>query len=718
MGDNCIQYKNDEKIWNCTSSDLNYEPFNNDKFDPIKFNEFVNEKFSFQQEPENQLSIQQMFVPRYTNVYHMSENTFGNTLVYHSVGSGKTCTSIIIGETYRAAFQKNEPFPKIIVSTPSSIRESFINELLGSETFACTEELKGSNFGSYDAIGEFNKDSAFREIDKMEQDKLKENWEIITHNKLIASLFKDEQQLYFEHGPISKRLNEGGNLIIIDEIQNLISAFGKNYQKLSFALQNFGKKNRIVLLTATPIYDQPFEIGLIMNLLNPRIYFPLNKKIFDKCFENKKNLFKYMTSGYVSYFSGDPLHFPKKRIIFQYHKLGKKQIDYIINLKRKKGLQQQQYYNVVQPLSVSNYNDLKDYGRKLWDILESVKKQKGKIFIYSDMLKHGLYPIRKFLENELEYKEYKNRKNNKRLQYILWTGKSDTNIQNNLLEIFNSDDNINGDIIKVILGSASIMEGVSLKTVKHVHILNPWWNESRIEQVIGRAVRQHSHTALPESEQFVNVYRHLSIDDNENYEKFVQTTSDEKKQKSSIFEQLLKEVAVDCSIYSSHKKITTEEHCKQDEPDSETYTKYIFNPSSRVLTLEEDKAYINFDSIPKYDTLDEEITCSVDPVEKIPVELTQLTEKISTIGPQIANQLLGKYKNKLDFIREFVNCLKESSDIHTLNKNISGMNKEIEKRNNIIQTLICSKPERDKRVLERMLMGLTLKELEYHFPNS
>ena len=430
-----------------------------------------------------------------------------------------------------------------------------------------------------------------------------------------------------------------------------------------------------------------------------------------------------MTSGYVSYFSGNPLQFPKKRIIFQYHKLGKKQIDYLKNLKSKKGLQQQQYYNIVQPLSVSNYDNLKNYGRKLWDILESIKEQNGKIFIYSDMLKHGLYPIRKFLENKLGYTEYKNRKNNKRLQqYILWTGKSDAKIQNDLLETFNSNDNINGDIIKVILGSTSIMEGVSLKAVKHVHILNPWWNESRIEQVIGRAVRQHSHTALPENEQFVNVYRHLSIDDDKdiNYENNVQTISDIKKQKSSIFEHCLKEVAVDCSIYSSHKKITTEEHCKQDEPDSKTYTKYIFNPSSRLLTLEEEKAYIDFDSIPKYQIVNENIECSVDPVKKIPDELTQLTEKISTIGPQIANKLLGKHINKLEFIRKFVNCLKESNtnNIHTLNKNITKMNKDIAKQNNIIQALICSKPERDKRVLEQMLMGLTLNELEYHFPNS
>lgn len=718
MDDNCIQYKNDIKDWDCTSSDLNNKSFNNEKFDPIKFNEFVNEKFSFQEVPENNLTIQQMFVPRYTNIYHMNENTFGNTLVYHSVGSGKTCTSIIIGETYRAAFQKNKPFPQIIVSTPSSIRESFINELLGSKTFTCNKQLKRSNFGS-NPVENYNKESAYREIDKIEQEKLKNNWDIITHNKLITSLFEDEQQLHFKHGPISKRLNEGGNLIIIDEIQNLISDFGKNYEKLSFALQNFGKKNRIVLLTATPIYDKPFEIGLIMNLLNPRIYFPLSNTLFDKTFENNKNLFKYMTSGYVSYFGGDPSHFPKKRIIFQYHNLGKEQIDYLNNPKSNKGLQQQQYYNIVRPSSVSNYDNLKDYGKKIWDILESVKKQKGKIFIYSDMLKHGLFPIRKFLESELKYKEYNNRKNNKTLQYILWTGKSDTKIQNDLLEIFNSDNNINGNIIKVILGSTSIMEGVSLKAVKHVHILNPWWNESRIEQVIGRAVRQHSHTALSKNEQFVNIYRHLSIgkSKNEDYEKYVQNKSDEKKKKSSIFERWLKEVAVDCKIYSDHKKITTEEHYKQDKPDSETYTKYIFNPSSRVLTPN-GKAYINdFDSIPNSNTIDENIICSVEPVEKIPDELTKLTYKISTIGPQIANQLLGEDINRLEFIRKFVNCLQESN-IQILNKNISGINKDIEKRNNIIQTLICSKPERDKRVLERMLMKLTLKELEYHFPNS
>ena len=76
---------------------------------------------------------------------------------------------------------------------------------------------------------------------------------------------------------------------------------------------------------------------------------------------------------------------------------------------------------------------------------------------------------------------------------------------------FNSFENRNGELLKVILGTRSVMEGVSFRNVKQVHITEPWWNESRIEQILARASRFCSHSNLPADEQFVDIYRHYSV---------------------------------------------------------------------------------------------------------------------------------------------------------------------------------------------------------------
>ena len=94
-----------------------------------------------------------------------------------------------------------------------------------------------------------------------------------------------------------------------------------------------------------------------------------------------------------------------------------------------------------------------------------------------------------------------------------------------LLNIFNNDlnlvpaniverlkpatDNKHGDMLKLIMITQSGAEGISLKHVRQVHILEPYWNEIRIEQVIGRAIRAKSHMELPERERNVQVYRYI-----------------------------------------------------------------------------------------------------------------------------------------------------------------------------------------------------------------
>ena len=68
-----------------------------------------------------------------------------------------------------------------------------------------------------------------------------------------------------------------------------------------------------------------------------------------------------------------------------------------------------------------------------------------------------------------------------------------------------------GKIIKVFMITASGSEGINLRNTRYVHIMEPYWNPARIEQVIGRARRICSHQELPKELQTVEVFVYLMI---------------------------------------------------------------------------------------------------------------------------------------------------------------------------------------------------------------
>ena len=72
-----------------------------------------------------------------------------------------------------------------------------------------------------------------------------------------------------------------------------------------------------------------------------------------------------------------------------------------------------------------------------------------------------------------------------------------------------ADTNIGGDIIKLLMITASGAEGINLKNVRYVHITEPYWHPVRIEQVIGRARRICSHQELEPSLRTVKVFMYL-----------------------------------------------------------------------------------------------------------------------------------------------------------------------------------------------------------------
>lgn len=75
----------------------------------------------------------------------------------------------------------------------------------------------------------------------------------------------------------------------------------------------------------------------------------------------------------------------------------------------------------------------------------------------------------------------------------------------------NPEDNFFGDKCALMMVSQSGAEGISLKHVRRVLILEPFWNKVRIDQVIGRAARRYSHTDLAPEERNVEVRIYTSV---------------------------------------------------------------------------------------------------------------------------------------------------------------------------------------------------------------
>jgi SNF2 family DNA or RNA helicase len=117
-----------------------------------------------------------------------------------------------------------------------------------------------------------------------------------------------------------------------------------------------------------------------------------------------------------------------------------------------------------------------------------------------------------------------------------------------------------------MLGSPSIKEGVSLLRVQQVHIMEPYWNMSRMLQIMGRAVRFCSHKDVPRSKRFVAIYLYLATYPGEKtIDQYIWALAKKKNELIQQFEMALKEVAFDCELMinrNSYKTDETKLHCK------------------------------------------------------------------------------------------------------------------------------------------------------------
>lgn len=525
-----------------------------------------------------QLQIPQKFLSQYIN----PSTPYNGILVFHQIGSGKTCTAIRIAEEWKH-------LRRIIVVVPASLKGNFRtelrslcagNEYLTSKQRKLLKELHPSSNEYKQIIDDSNK-------------KIDDYYDIYSYNKFITLAE-------------TKKIKLEKTVLIIDEIQNMISDDGKYYEVLYKTIMKAPQNLKIVLLSATPMFDRPNEIALLMNLMRIPFKLPTGKQ-FEKMFiqtqkhrdgtysYSAKNLdiFKERVSGYVSYFRGAPYYtFPEMRLKyvkcpmadFQYRvyatvsgmeSMGDKFKEFkenyrlirhgkVVDLPTNFFIGPRIVSNIAFPNNNINEKGLESlkgkkvtehlqkYSIKFYKILKKIKRCTGKVFVYSNFRNYGgLESFIKVLE-EYGYTNYNETGEGKK-RFAVWSGEETMTQREEIKAVYNRDENINGSKLKIILGSSAIKEGVTLLNVKHVHIMEPYWNYSRIEQIIGRAVRFCSHKGIPSEERIVNVFIYVATHPNEieTVDQYIAKLAIKKDRLISQFEMALKEVAIDCSLFKN-----------------------------------------------------------------------------------------------------------------------------------------------------------------------
>jgi hypothetical protein len=236
-----------------------------------------------------------------------------------------------------------------------------------------------------------------------------------------------------------------------------------------------------------------------------------------------------------------------------------------------------------KPEILTNYgrifhsDNIGKYSNKISNICNIIKNSKGIIIIYSQYIDGGVVPIALALE-EMGFTRYGSPSYTKPLfkkplaepldsltmkpksevtekfrqaKYVMITGDRNFSPTNSAdIKYVTKPENKNGEFVKVIIISKAGSEGLDFKNIRQTHILEPWYNMNRIEQIVGRSVRNLSHCQLPFEERNVEIYLHttLPINGEEPADLYVYRLAEKKAKQIGKITRILKQNAVDCLL--------------------------------------------------------------------------------------------------------------------------------------------------------------------------
>ena len=242
-----------------------------------------------------------------------------------------------------------------------------------------------------------------------------------------------------------------------------------------------------------------------------------------------------------------------------------------------KGLFEYKPHTLQKYGAVFSVEQIGKYSSKINSICERVLSSEGIILIYSGMIDGGLIPIALALE-EMGFSRFgKNTKSlfktppsplidsrtmkprskgNEEFQparYSMITGDPRLSPDNDFeVKAITNEINKDGGRIKVVLISRAGSEGIDFKCIRQVHIMEPWYNMNRIEQIIGRAVRNSSHKELEFEKRNVEIFMYGTIledKEEESADLYVYRVAEYKAIQMGRVCRVLKETAVDCIVH-------------------------------------------------------------------------------------------------------------------------------------------------------------------------
>ncbi len=543
-------------------------------------------------------------------------------------------------------------------------------------------------------------------------------------------------------------LHSNKTLFIIDEIQKTTGSsdpsldksmrYNALYNTLFIHCRSYVDGTptvKLVLLTATPVYDNPYQMSTMVNIIRPRLMFPRKMVDYNDYFIDKernvmknKLLHSYMISGYISYFKGgNPEKYPYRKNKIVLHKMGSYQLrDYENNLrididlmkKSKTSLRDDSHLNdFAERHSTQIYrnsintclcafpenlvkdnnpymfnkefnkifkeNKFGEYSSKLKNIGDDLYGHKGgPVFVYSDLIRRGLYPLICYLwflgfefigfnnnhnKSAKQLSEERDKNGNPKKRFTIWSPilYTDFFLKQGLIkddhdsfkkrtkDLLNDPLNRDGSVCQVIIGN--ITEGVTFLRISKIILLKPWWNDSRVEQIVGRGIRFMSHSDLPESLQYVEVEYHCTV------------LPSYPKRNDNLNEILGYKNKVMCA------------HCKLKREESKTVAKKtkktstVSEPKKKPMTQKKEES---FKTGNRYidlliDDSDSEEFIEENNDEKCTCEMLRSENRQNDLLSEISVEqkifIVSRLKNNIN--KEFEMNLKESAVDYELNKN-------------------------------------------------
>lgn len=624
------------------------------------------------------LSNTQKFLKSFMN----GDSPYRSLLLYHGTGTGKTCTSISIAEQFSDELERNHK--KIIVVLNPSIQENFRKNIFNLQKYKSKKVNQQCLRDKYLRMVKSKKFRNDEELMNKVNRKINAKYKFIGYQALVNMLAKwqreprvnlrDKIREYFE-----------GSVMIIDEVHNIGKPTREKIDpetqlpveatettsKLPKFLMEIVKSTenlKLLLLSATPMFNEPVDIVPLLNILRVNVGLKEIKAgdLFKARHLKSPELLIEASRGLVSYLrSENPLAFPKRlypspreliqdfpvedlrgerlpdsekirslKIVPCVMKSGKPQLSYyeeiegsfgsfesvginVSNIVFPRGTDSEAsniysheglFQNFVrnnchkrftlmpnfqnpESLDFLKLDKIAEYSTKIKAILENIKRcENGIVFVYSRYVWAGVVAIALALEvagakningNLINFKQadYRDPRNVgkylglntaegktlpspgklyapddtlKNYSYALITGNRDLSdgVYKKYLSI--EPNNRNGERVKIILGSESASEGLDFKYIREVHMLDPWFHLNKLEQVIGRGIRNCSHIDLPREQRNVTVYHYAAVkpgkvsETRETIDLKIYREAENKDIHIARVESILKENAVDC----------------------------------------------------------------------------------------------------------------------------------------------------------------------------